>query len=123
VASGQLKKQKQSIMQLAILNTSILTGYGEFRYVPLSLEDAQNIAQTANAGYGVLSAVGHQSTAEILSELLCFDISMNRIQFAQELGQDALVFKLKGRAPEGKVLDREEIESIGYEFGLLTRTA
>jgi len=34
-----------------------------------------------------------------------------------------LVFKLKGRVPEGKVLSREELEAIGYEFGLLTRTA
>lgn len=112
-----------SNMLLAILNTSIITAYGEFRYIPLSLEDAQNVAQTANMGYGVLSAVGHQSTAEILTELLEFDIPVNRIQFAQEPGQDALVFKLKGRAPEGVILTREEIEAIGYEFGLLTRTA
>ena len=110
-------------MVLAILNTSIITAYGEFRYIPLSLEDAQNVAQTANMGYGVLSAVGHQSTAEILTELLEFEVPVNRIQFAQEPGQDALVFKLKGRAPEGAILSREEIDAIGYEFGLLTRTA
>jgi hypothetical protein len=112
-------------MQLAILNTSILTAFGSFKYTPLSLEDAQNVAQTAHffSDDGVLSAVGHQSTAEILAELLGFDVPVNRIQFAQEPGQDALVFKLKGRAPEGKILDREEIEAIGYEFGLLTRTA
>ena len=110
-------------MLLAILNTSIITAHGEFRYIPLSLEDAQNVAQTANMGYGVLSAVGHQSTAEILTALLGFEVPVNRIQFAQETGQDALVFKLKGRAPEGAILSREEIDAIGYEFGLLTRTA
>jgi dihydroxyacid dehydratase/phosphogluconate dehydratase len=114
---------QQNTMQLAILNTSIITAFGSFKYSLLSLEDAQNVAQTANMGFGILSAVGHQSTAEILTELLGFDVPVNRIQFAQEPGQDALVFKLKGRAPEGKILSREEIETVGYEFGLLTRTA
>jgi hypothetical protein len=32
-----------------------------------------------------------------------------------------LVFKLKGLAPEGKILSREELEAVGYEFGLLVR--
>ena len=107
-------------MQLAILNTSIITAFGSFSYTPLSLGDAQDMVALSD---DVLSAVGHQSTAEILTELLDTDIAVNRIQFSQSVGQKAIVFKLKGRAPEGKILDREEIEAIGYEFGLLTRTA
>ncbi|NMB97667.1 MAG: DUF1874 domain-containing protein, partial [Clostridiaceae bacterium] len=31
------------------------------------------------------------------------------------------VFRLLGRIPEGKILSREEIEEIGYEFCTLTR--
>lgn len=115
-------------MLLAILNTSIITAYGNFSYTPISLDDAKLLvynAQDPTIGpdEGILSAVGHQSTSEILSELLETEIPVNRIQFAQEVGQSAIVFKLKGRAPEGVILSREEIESIGYEFGLLTRTA
>jgi hypothetical protein len=115
-------------MKLALLNTSILTAYGSFTYVPVSLSDAQLLAYNANEPMigpddGILSAIGHQSTAEILTDLLEMPISVNRIQFAQEVNQSALVFKLKGRAPEGAILGREEIEAIGYEFGLLTRTA
>jgi hypothetical protein len=114
--------------QLAILNTSILTAFGEFRYVPVSLDDAKQIVFSAldlaqGPDDGILSAIGHQSTAEILTELLETPIAMNRIQFAQELQQSALVFKLKGRPEEGKILSREEIEAIGYEFGCLTRIA
>lgn len=30
--------------------------------------------------------------------------------------------KLRGRAPEGKILTAEEVEKIGYEWGLLKRT-
>ena len=104
-------------MKLAILNTSIVTSFGSFKYEPLSLENAQDICQKSD----ILSAIGHQSTAEILSDLLEISIDVNRIQFSQEVGQNAIVFKLKGRPPEGKILSREEIETIGYEFGLLTR--
>ena len=112
--------------QLAILNTSILTNYGAYEYKALSLSDAQHIVYNAiepqiGPDDGILSAVGHESTAAILTDLLETPIAMNRIQFAQELGQSALVLKLKGRAPEGVILDRAEIEKIGYEFGLLTR--
>lgn len=105
---------------IAILNTSILTGYGQYGYSPLLLEQAQKIVKDSPE---ILSAVGHQSTSDILTELLGIEIPVNRIQFAQEVGQEAIVFKLKGRPPEGKILSREEIEEIGYEFGLLTRTA
>ena len=69
----------------------------------------------------ILSAVGHQSTADILTTLLETEVPMNRIQFAQEKGQKALVFKLNGRPEEGKILTAEEIEAIGYKFQLLTK--
>ena len=112
--------------QLAILNTSILTAFGAYEYKALSLSDAQCIVYNAidpvtGPDDGILSAVGHESTAAILSELLWAPIPMNRIQFAQELHQSAIVFKLKGRPPEGTILSREQIEELGYEFGLLTR--
>jgi len=69
------------------------------------------------------SAIGHESTAEIMTELLGVDVRVNRQMAAQEVGTEAIVFKLKTRAPEGRILSREEIEAVGYEFGLLTRTA
>ena len=102
---------------LAILNTSIITNFGNYQYTPLSLEEAQSMV----AQNDLLSAIGHQSTADILTELLEVDINMNRINFAQEVGQSAIVFKLKGRAPEGVILSRDEIEEMGYGFGLLVR--
>ena len=113
-------------MKLALLNTSILTNFGSYEYKPMGLRDVQILAYNANDPMigpddGLLSAIGHESTAAILSDLLEVPVAMNRIQFAQEVGQSALVFKLKWRAPEGVILSRAEIEAIGYEFGLLTR--
>lgn len=110
-------------MQLAILNTSILTAFGSFDYKPISLDEAKTLADRVNAGDGLLSAVGHESTATFLTSLLKVQVPRNPIQFAQEVGQSAIVFKLKGRPPEGKILSIQEIKEIGYEFGLLTRTA
>jgi len=102
---------------LAILNTSILTSEGTFTLKSISLEDAKNLVNSNE----ILSAVGHQSTAEILTELLEVSIPVNRIQFEQQEEQKTLVFKLNGRAPEGKILSREEIETIGYKFQLLEK--
>lgn len=66
-----------------------------------------------------MSAVGHESTSQILTKLLEREIPLNRIQFKQEKGQKALCFKLLGRPEEGKILSLEDIEKIGYEFKLL----
>jgi len=108
------RKQKR----VTILNTSILTAYGDFRYEQIDVEQAKNLI-----AYGFESAVGHASTADILTQLLDTPVPMNRTQFSQELGDIALVFKLNGRAEEGKILTVSEIEAIGYEFGILERTA
>ncbi len=102
---------------LTLLNTSIITAFGSFDYKPLSLQQAIDFVQTENWQ----SAIGHASTAEIMSKLLGVDVPVNRIQYAQEAGEQALVFKLKGRPPEGTILSIEEIEAIGNEWGLLTR--
>lgn len=103
-------------MKVTILNTSILTSFGSFNYEPLTLEESKSLIAK-----GFESAVGHQSTCDVLTSLLNVDVKMNRIQYAQSPDDVALVFKLKGRPEEGKILTASEIEAIGYEFGKLTR--
>lgn len=104
-------------MKLAILNTSILTVTGTFELKDITLQEAQQLVQNNE----ILSAVGHQSTADILTTLLGTEVPMNRILFEQETGQKALVFKLNGRPEEGKILTAEEIHQIGFKFQLLIR--
>jgi hypothetical protein len=109
---------------LTLLNTSILTAYGEYSYHPLSLNDARQIIRDHVMNGGTIrSAIGHQSTAELLTSLLDFPIAVNRMEFKQKANDVGLIFKLKRRPPEGKILNCEELESLGYEFGLLTRNA
>lgn len=104
-------------MKIAILNTSILTSEGVFSLREITLGQAQKLVREKK----ILSAVGHQSTADILTELLEIPVPVNRINFQQQPGQKAVVFKLNGRPEEGKILNRAEIESIGYKFQLLER--
>lgn len=106
---------------ITVLNTPILTKFGKYQYNEISLDRAREIAQQANDFNQLVSAVGHQSTCDILTKLLGVTIPMNRIEYKQEIGTAALIFKLKGRPEEGKILTVEEIEEIGYNFGLLMR--
>ena len=106
---------------ITILNTSILTQFGSYDYEPLTLEESKKLLSENN--FDFQSAVGHQSTCDVLTTLLKVDISLNRIQYSQQVGDIALVFKLKGRPEEGKILSVKNIEQIGYEFGKLTRKA
>lgn len=104
-------------MNIALLNTSILTTHGVSVYAPLTLQQAQWLVNQPSAT--VTSAIGHDATAQILSELLGQDVPVNRIQYKQRLGDVAIVFKLNGRPPEGRILTAEECHAIGFTFGAL----
>lgn len=114
---------------ITILNTSILTEYGDYSYLKISLQQARDLITESynpmtgdpSKCEGWQSAIGHESTAKIISTLLDIDCPVNRIQYSQEVGERALVFKLNGRPEEGKILSIGEIEEMGYSWGLLIR--
>lgn len=106
-------------MKLALLNTSIITVEGEYSLKQISLEEARKLVCENELD----SAIGHQSTADIMTTLLEVEVPVNRQMFVQEVGQLALVFKLNGRPPEGTILSVEEIEKIGYKWQVLERKA
>jgi hypothetical protein len=112
------------IKKLFFINASVLTTFGKFRFKKLSLKQAKNLIKqfADDDAKQIESAIGHTATAEVLTDLLGYKVETNRIEFLQTIEDAALVFKLKKRASEGVVLNREEIEKIGYEFGLLTKT-
>lgn len=106
------------MLPVEILNTSIVTADGSYDLSAITVDEARSLVRGAG---GFESAVGHESTAQILSTLLGVDVAMNRVQFEQKPGQIALVFKLNGRPPEGTILSAKEVEEIGYSFKKLTR--
>ena len=104
--------------RLVLLNAPVLTTFGTFEFVQISTQEARRIIAEAEV---VESAIGHAATAEIMTELLDYKVETNRIEFFQKVEDIALIFRLKKRIGEGQILIREEIEKIGYEFGLLRR--
>ena len=109
---------------LTFLNAAIITTHGTFEFQKLTLKEArETVAEFEASNRKISSAIGHAATAELMTLLLKFPVPRNRIDFIQKPEDVALVFSLKKRAPEGIVLTREELEEIGYELGLLTRTA
>lgn len=108
-----------------LLNTTIATGIpaaGEPSAVyrlsaPVSAEDARR----ALVACEVESAIGHQATADAMTALLGQPVPMNRSFAKQAPGQRALVLKVRGRLPEGVILDREALEAIGYDLLWMTR--
>jgi hypothetical protein len=116
---------------MALLNTAICTAPGDYTIREITADEAYSMRMTAGTlsdeQGGVdppfVSAIGHQATADALSEILGTKVSVNRIAFVQEPGQEAIVLKLRGRLPEGQILDRAALDEIGYDLWLMTRTA
>lgn len=104
-------------MKIGIFNGAVVTTNGVYKISDIDIDDAKKLL----CKYGFVSAIGHESTAETISDLLDMDIPMNRIDFRQQVGQKAVVFKLNKRPPEGTILCREEIKAIGYSFKLMER--
>ena len=104
--------------KVLLLNSPILTTTGSFVLKDIELTDTVEIMKEN----GFISAIGHSSTADIMSTLLGLNVECNRITATQEPGQKAIVFKLLSRPEEGKILTLEEIKEIGYKFQLLERT-
>ena len=66
------------------------------------------------------SAVGHSSSAEAMSAVLGVEVLANRITVDPAPGDSFLCLRLKSRPPEGAILNREEMERIGFSWALLS---
>jgi hypothetical protein len=65
------------------------------------------------------TAVGHQSTAEVISRLTGTNIPVNRISLSLIKGDRLIVFQLLQRLEEGKVLSEQELSQLPYKFLLV----
>jgi hypothetical protein len=99
---------------LYLLNCPILTSFGNFSYTKIN-----NPVDIVKFHKGFVSAIGHKSTAGLLTKLLGIEVPVNRIQARMEPGDWALVFQLGTRLPEGTVLDDAALQNLDYSFGLL----
>jgi hypothetical protein len=75
----------------------------------ITVEEAREIL--AN---GFVSAVGHEGTAKLLSQLLGIQIPAERRTIFMRPGDRAVHFYLKSRLPEGVVLNEEQLKSLPF---------
>jgi len=83
------------------------------RNVPLGYVQAM---LAARAKEDVVSAVGHEATAKVMSELLGYPVTANRVMVQLKPGDVAVVFQLSTRLQEGQVLSTEEVKKL-YKDG------
>ena len=115
-------------MNFYIVNSTILTAEGCFDHKKVSAERALEIFKELSdngSGYyeNYISAIGHESTASALNEVLGLNggdkIPAIRREIKTKPDDICLCFKVKGRLPEGVVLTKEELEAIGFEFYII----
>ena len=104
-------------LPVGLFNGTVVTTNGVYSIQDIDVETAKKYIKEQ----GFCSAIGHEATAQIMSEILEQDIPMNRVQFRQQVGQKAIAFKLNERPAEGSILSREEIEGIGYSLKIIER--
>jgi hypothetical protein len=85
----------------------------------ITVEEAKRILQN-----GFINAIGHDTTAVILSKMLGMQIGMNRISIVLNPGDKIIVFQLMtGRLPTASELTESQLNEIiksgMYEFRLV----
>jgi len=100
-----------------VLNTLIVpVNFDEDKEAKVSLRRASLEEAKALLKNGFMSAVGHEGTALVLSELLGVPVEYrkDRPSVFMKSGDKGLHFFMKKRLPEGAVLNSEELKKLDY---------
>ncbi len=101
-----------------LLNTTIIPANfeGWVSVESITLEEVKDILTKRDW----TSAIGHQATARLLSELLGIEITFNRITITVKSGDVFICFQPQMRLEEGKVYSYEEMKKIPIVIKKLT---
>lgn len=112
-----MSTQAQANLPVVLFNGTVATTNGVYSVKDIEVEKAKEYINQ----YGFESAIGHSGAAQVISDLLGKDVQVHRIQYHQAIGQIGIALKLKERPPEGNILNREEMEQIGYSLKIIER--
>jgi hypothetical protein len=82
----------------------------------VDLETAKEIIRNANE---FTSAVGHPSTADVMTQMLGTEVKPNRIQLQLKHGDQLLILQILVRLEEGRVLNADEILALPVKWYLV----
>ncbi|MUN29753.1 STIV orfB116 family protein [Sulfuracidifex metallicus] len=109
-------------MRLFLLNTLIIPFQDDEACFKVTRVDAKKASDIIKENNNVISAVGHDVTAKLMSNLLGYDVKTNRLEVFFEEGDQAIAFTLRKRLKEGEVLTTvQELERIGYQLFWIVR--
>jgi hypothetical protein len=106
-------------MTIYVLNTLVIPiDFERFPKVTVKIRKAsiEEVRQLLSRGF--VSAIGHQATATLLSQLLGIEVPFNRVTVKAEPGDILIHFVLRERIPEGKILTLEELQRLPFDFAI-----
>lgn len=105
-----------------LFNTSIAPTPGLVYHLrSVSAEQARMDLHSHDAAGGtIVSAIGHESTAQAMSTILGYPVEVNRINAQMQPGDKAIILRIRGRLPEGQILDAAALDAIGFDFQIMT---
>ena len=92
-------------------SVNMLNNDATISFRKISLDKVKEILQ----GNDFKSIVGHPATAQFLSELIGVKIEANREMYKMNKDDVLIVAVIGVRLPEGKVLSKEEVETLYNE--------
>ncbi|MHB1692470.1 MAG: STIV orfB116 family protein [bacterium] len=113
--NSKQKEQKGRVVLSNAFSVNMLKHDGYLFFSQIDLEMAKYII----AGTEILSIIGHQSTAELLSAKLGIPVLTNRINYIKQKNDQIIVCLPSQRLEEGKVLTLEELNQIEIKFWLV----
>jgi Domain of unknown function (DUF1874). len=103
-----------SQQRLYVANAFSLSMLSKESYLMVKEVDIETVKAMLTQPF--ISAVGHESTAKLLTALLGVEVPYNRIQVRLQKGDRLLVFQLLTRLEEGRVLDEDELRRLPHKF-------
>jgi len=74
--------------------------------------DTEYVKQLIQNNGSIISIVGHEGTAQVLTQLLGVNINVNRVQYVMGSNDILVIFQLLTRLPEGKILTAQEVQQL-----------
>jgi len=108
-------KTKEPMIYL--MSTTVIPSgsFGCWEIQSISSDEVAGVLQEKD----FVSAIGHESTAKFMSEILGQPVEFNRLSVVPIPGDTFYCFKLDRRPPEGAILDRAELENLGASWAVM----